>query len=115
MGIAETVHANPRPANILLLHKMGQLLPSCGQLASLENVGPTWQDLIFQEELKNLGFSVIYQFLNVGNSFQMFSTVMWPKSLSTGWIPLSGHQCRTSGTELLGPRELSGQLLHSAL
>lgn len=61
-----------------------QLPSSCSQLAGLGNTGPTWQDIIFHKELKNLGFSVIHQFLHVGNSFQMFSIMMWPTCVSPG-------------------------------
>lgn len=68
----------------------------------------------FSRGAENLGFSVIYRFLNVGNSFQMFSIIMWPKK-SMGQIPPTGHQCTTPGTELLGPKALSDQWFHSTL
>lgn len=101
MGTGESVHASASP------HSVGQL-PRVGEC------GPHMAGSDFSRGTKNLGFSVIYQFLNVGNSYQMFSIVVWPKAVSPSWIPPTGHQRATPGTELLGHKVLSDQPLHSS-
>lgn len=91
MGIGETAHASSS------LHSMGQL-PWVGEC------GPHMAGSDFSRGTKKLGFSVIYQFLNVGNSYQMFSIIVWPKTVSLGWMPPTAHQHATPGTELLGQK-----------
>lgn len=92
----------------------GAAVPKLWPIGQVRECGPHMAGSGFSRGAENLGFSVIYLFLNVGNSFQMFSIIMWPKK-SMGRIPPTGHQCATPGTELLGPKALSDQWFHSTL
>jgi len=58
----------------------------------------------FSRGAENPGFSVIQQFLNAGNSFQMFSIIMWPKEPvygldSTHWSSVRSPRDRASGSQ----------------
>lgn len=97
-GTAGRAHAScPAP-------QYGEAAPKLRQSGQVGECRPPIAGSDFSRGAENLGFSVIYQFLNVGNSFQMFSIIMWPKKPVCGlasirWSLVRDPRDRTSGSQ----------------